>query len=70
MWCSRFAELKERELGPHHLDVARALNNLAVMYSMQVRSPACYHPSVSFISAKFCACIYIYIYIYNHTIQF
>ncbi|CAI8035272.1 Nephrocystin-3 [Geodia barretti] len=31
----QFAELKERALGPHHLDVARALNNLAVMYSMQ-----------------------------------
>jgi tetratricopeptide (TPR) repeat protein len=31
----QFAELKERAVGPHHLDVARALNNLAVMYSMQ-----------------------------------
>jgi tetratricopeptide (TPR) repeat protein len=31
----KFAELKEKELGPHHLDVARALNNLAVMYSIQ-----------------------------------
>ena len=40
--CSQFAELKERALGPHHLDVARALNNLAVMYSMQVRDVCSY----------------------------
>ena len=32
----KFAELKEKELGPDHLIVAKALNNLAVMYSMQV----------------------------------
>jgi len=29
-------ELKEKESGPNHLSVAKAINNLAVIYCMQV----------------------------------
>ena len=34
-------ELKEKENGPNHQSVAKAINNLAVIYCLQVNLPTC-----------------------------
>ena len=35
--CRKLIELKEKENGPDHLSVAKAVNNLAVIYCLKVR---------------------------------